>query len=141
MQHHVWDLTWVPASRPVRADDEMSVQEHETTHALFTHPSASESIPADVPVALVEPEDSVQTMNRRRIMLERPPNPLDRAEPPKRARGDDDENSARLSAHHHDLEKVSENLKDGTSVLSGTRMPDMSDGAWHANKSKTDTEK
>ena len=50
MQHHVWDLTWCK-SRPARADDEMSVQEHETTHAPFTHPSASESIPPDVPVA------------------------------------------------------------------------------------------
>ena len=79
----------VPPSRPVRADDEVSVQEHEMTHAPFTHPSASDSIP---PVASVEPEDSVQTT--RRITFKRPPNPLDRAEPPNRTRGDDDENSA-----------------------------------------------
>ena len=37
----------------------------------------------------------------------RPPNPVNRAEPPKRTRGDDYEDSALLSAHHHDLEKVS----------------------------------
>ena len=96
----------VPPSRPVRADDEMSVQEHETTHAPFTHPSASESIPPDVPVASVEPEDSVQTMFTRRITFKRPPNPLDRAEPLKRTRGDDDDgNSALLSAYPHDLKK------------------------------------
>ena len=35
----------VPPSRPVRTDDEMSVQEHETTPVPFTHPSASETIP------------------------------------------------------------------------------------------------
>ena len=48
----------------------------------------------------------------RHITFKRPPHPLDRAEPPKRTRGDDDEDSALLSAHHRDLEKVSENLKD-----------------------------
>ena len=42
-----------------------------------------------------------------------PPNPLDRVEPPKRTRGDDDDHSAHLSAYHHDLERVSEILKDG----------------------------
>ena len=50
----------VPPSRPVRTDDEMSVQEHETTHVPFADPSASKTIPSDVPVTLVEPEDSVQ---------------------------------------------------------------------------------
>ena len=48
----------VPPSRPVRVDDEMSVQEHETTHVPFTHPAAGETIPSEVPVTSVEPEDS-----------------------------------------------------------------------------------
>ena len=47
----------------------------------------------------------------------------------KRTRGDDDQDSALLSAYHHDL-KVSENFKDGNSVFSGTGMPDMLDCAW-----------
>ena len=55
-------------------------------------------------------------------------------EPPKRTRGDDDHHSALLSAYHHDLEMVSENLKDGKSVFSGTGMPDMLDSAWLAIK-------
>ena len=37
------------------------------------------------------------------------------------------------------MEKVSENLKDGKGVFSGTRMPDMSDSAWLATNTKTDT--
>ena len=131
----------VPPSRPVRTDDEMSVQEHETSHVPFTHPSASETIPSDVLVTSVEPEDSVQTMSMRRIPFKRPPNPLDRVEPPKRTRGDDDDHSALLSAYHHDLGKVSENLKDGKSVFSGTGMPDMSDSAWLAIKIKAETPK
>ena len=45
----------------MRTDDEMSVQEPETTHVSVAHPSASETIPPDVLVASVEPEDSVQT--------------------------------------------------------------------------------
>ena len=68
----------------------MSVQEQETTHVPFTHPSASESIPPGVPVGSVEAEDSAQTMSTRRITSKRPPNPVDGAEPPKRTRGDDD---------------------------------------------------
>ena len=84
----------MPPSQPVRTDDEMSVQEHETTHVPFTHPSASETIPSNVPVTSVEPEDSVQTMSTRRISFKRPPNPLDREEPPKRTRGYDDDHSA-----------------------------------------------
>ena len=82
------------------------MKEHETTHVPFTHPWASESIPPEVPVGSVEPEDSAQTVSTRRITFERPPNPLDRADPPKRTRGDDDEDSALLSAYHHDLESV-----------------------------------
>ena len=82
----------------------------------FTHPSASETIPSDVPVTPAEPEDSVQTTSVRRITFKRPPNTLDRVEPPKRTRGDDDDHSALLSAYHHDLENVSENLKDGTGM-------------------------
>ena len=50
----------MPPSRPMRTDDEMSVQEPETTHVPVAHPSASETIPSDVPVTSVEPEDSVQ---------------------------------------------------------------------------------
>ena len=116
----------MPPSRPVRTDDEMSVQEPETTHVSVAHPSASETVPSDVLVASVEPADSVQTTSTRRILFKRPSNPLDRVEPPKRSRGDDDEDSALLSAYRRDLEKVSENLKDGKSVFSGTGMPDKS---------------
>ena len=117
----------MPPSRSMRTDDEISVREPETTHVSVAHPSASETIPSDVPVASVEPEDSVQTTPTRRILFKRPPNPLDRVEPPKRTRGDEDDHSAFLSAHHHDLEKVSENLKNGKSAFSGTGMPDMLD--------------
>ena len=66
-------------------------------------------MPPDVPVSSVEPEDSVQTLSTRR-------------------------NSSLLSASHHDLEKVSENLKDGKGVF-------MSDSAWLAIKTKTETQK
>ena len=54
---------------------------------------------------------------------------------------DDDEGSALLSACHRVLGKVSENLKDGKGVFSGTGMPDMSDSAWLATKTKTETQK
>ena len=87
---------------------------------------------------MVEPKDSVQSMSTRRITFKRPPGPLDRAEPPKRTRGEYDENSALLSADHHDLEKVSAILKDGTRVFSGTMMPDS---AWLAIKTLTQTQK
>ena len=40
----------------------------------------------------------------RRILFKRPPHPLDRVEPPKRTRGDDDDHSALLSAYLHDLD-------------------------------------
>ena len=83
----------------------------------------------------------MQTTFVRRILFKRPPKPLDRVEPPKRTRGDDDGHSALLSAYHHDLEKVSENLKDGKSVFSGTGMPDMLDSAWLAIKVQTGTPK
>ena len=124
----------VPPSRPMRTDDELSVQEPETTHVSVAHPSASETIPSDVPVSSVEPEDSVQTTSTRRIRFKRPPNPLDRVEPPKRTRGDEDDHSASLSAYHHDLEQVSEKSQNGKSVFSGTRMPDMLDSVWLAMK-------
>ena len=130
----------MPPSRAVRADAEVSVQEQETTHVPVIHPSASDSTPPDVPVGSVEPEDSAQTMSTRRITFKRPPNPLGCAEPPKRTRGDDDEDSALCFAYHHDLEKVSENLKDVKGVFSGTGMPDMSDSAWLAIKTKTVTQ-
>ena len=39
----------VPPSRPMRTDDEMSVQEPKTTHVSVAHPSASETVPSDVP--------------------------------------------------------------------------------------------
>ena len=103
----------MPPSRSMRTDDEMSVQEPETTHVSVAHPSSSETIPSDVLVASVEPEDSVQTTPPRRLLFKRPPNPLDRVEPPKRTTKDEDDHSAFLSAYHHDLEKVSENLKNG----------------------------
>ena len=128
----------------MRTDDEMSVQEPETTHVSVAHPPVSETIPSDIPVASVEPEDSVQTTPPRRLLFKLPPNPLDRVEPPKRTRGDEDDDSASLSACHHDLEKVSEILKNGNSVFSGTRMPDILDSAWlaikiPAGKSKNET--
>ena len=66
---------------------------------------------------------------------------MDRVEPPKRTRGDDDDPSAFLSTYHHDLEKASEILKDGKSVFSGTGMPDMQDGAWLAIKIPAGTSK
>ena len=56
-------------------------------------------------------------------------------------RGDDDDHSALLSAYHHDLETVSEILRDGKSVFSGTGMPGMSDSAWLAIKIKAETPK
>ena len=116
MQHHVWDLIGCQG-RPVRTDEDMSVQEPETTHVLVAHPSTRETIPSDVLVTSVEPEDPVQTTSMRRILFKRPPNPSERVEPPKRTRFDDHDHSALLSAYHHDLEKVSENLKDGKSVF------------------------
>ena len=132
----------MPPRRLVRADDETSVQQHETTRVPFTHSSASETISPVVPVVSVEPDNSGQTVSMRRITSKRPSNPLDRVEPPKRTRGDDDDYSALLSAyHHHHLEKVSENLKDGKSVFRGTGMPDMVDSAWLAIKIPTGTTK
>ena len=73
----------------MRTDDEMSVQEPETTHVSVAHPSASETIPSDVPVASVGPKNSVQTTSMRRILFKR-----DRVELPKRTRGDEDDHSA-----------------------------------------------
>ena len=52
----------------------MSVQEHEATRDPFSHSTASETIPSDVPVTSVEPEASAQTMPMRRITSKRPPN-------------------------------------------------------------------
>ena len=43
----------MPPSQPMRTDDEMSVQEPETTHVSVAHPSARETIPSDVPVTSV----------------------------------------------------------------------------------------
>ena len=59
----------VPPSRLVRAADEMSVQEQETSHVPLPQPSASESAPPDVLVASVEPENSPHTVSTRRIMI------------------------------------------------------------------------
>ena len=50
----------VPPSRPMRAEDEMSVQEPETTRVPLSHSSASETIPSEVPVTSVEPAESAQ---------------------------------------------------------------------------------
>ena len=85
----------MPPSRSMRTDDEMSIQEPETTHVSVAHPSASETIPSDIPVTSVEWEDSVQTTPPRRRLFKRSPNPLDRV--PKRTRGDEDDHSAFLS--------------------------------------------
>ena len=128
----------MPPSRSMRTEDEMSVQEPEMTHVSVAHPSASETIPSDVPVASVELEDLVPTTLSRRFLLKRPPNPLDRVEPPTRTRSDEDDHSA-FSAYHHDLKKVSEILKNGDGVFSGTGMPDMLDSAWLAIKTPAET--
>ena len=114
----------------------MSEQDHETKHVLFTHHLADESIPPDVLVYSVPLEDSAQTVSTCRITFKHPPDALDRAELPKRTRGDHDEDFALLSAYHHDLEKVSEILKDGKGVFSGTGMLGMSDSAWGAINTK-----
>ena len=123
----------MPPSRSMRTDDEMSVQEPETTPVSVALPSTSETIPSDVPVASVELKDLVPTTPPRRILFKRPPNPLERVEPPKRTRGDEDDHSA-FSAYHHDLYKVSEILKNSNGVFSGTGMHDMLDTAWLAIK-------
>ena len=87
----------VPPSRLVRGDDEMVEQEQETTHVPFTHFSASESIPPDVPVVSVPPEDPAQTLSTRRITFKRHPNPLDVRNLRNVTRDDVDEDSALLS--------------------------------------------
>ena len=83
----------------------------------------------------------MQTTPTRRITFESPSNPLNRVEPPKRTRGDDDVHSALLSAYHHDLEQVSENLKAGkmSSVKQGCLT--CRTVAWLAIKIKTETQK
>ena len=58
----------------------------------------------------------------------------------KRTRGDEDDHSA-FSAYHQDLEMVSENLKNGNDVFSGTGMPDMLDSGWFAIKIPAETSK
>ena len=105
----------------------------ETTPVSVALPSTSETIPSDVPVASVEQKEIVPTTPPRRILFKRPPNPLERVEPPKRTRGDEDDHSA-FSAYHHDLYKVSEILKNSNGVFSGTGMHDMLDTAWLAIK-------
>ena len=55
-------------------------------------------------------EKSAQTKSTRRSKFKRPPDPLDRAEPPKHTRADDDQDSALLSVYHRDLVKMSEIL-------------------------------
>ena len=47
----------MPSSRQMGTDDEMSVQEPETTHVPVAHPSISETIPLGGPVTSVEPEE------------------------------------------------------------------------------------
>ena len=82
----------------------------------------------------------MQTTSTRRILFKRPPNPLDRVEPPKRTRGDEDDHSA-FSACHQDLEEVSEILKNGNGVFRVTVMPDMMDSAWFAIKTPAEKSK
>ena len=69
------------------------------------HPVASESAPPDSPVASVDPEISSQTVSTRRISFKRPPNPLNRAESPKRTKADEDDDSVFLSVYHRVLGK------------------------------------
>ena len=115
----------MPPCRLGRADDDTK------RHMLLLH--ILRQVNRFLTFLLLRVENSAQTLSTRRILFKCPPNPLDR--PPKRSRGDDDDHSALLSAYHHDLEKVSENLKD-ESVFSGTGMPDMLDSAWLARKAK-----
>ena len=61
-------------------------------------------------------------------------------EPPKRTRGDEDDQSA-FSGYHRDLEKVSEILTNGIGVFSGTSMPDLLDSAWLAIQTAAETSK
>ena len=70
-----------------------------------------------------------ETVYTRRITFERPTNPVDGAEPPKRSRADDGHGSALLCAYHHDSVAVSENLNNETGVFKGTWKPDMLDKA------------
>ena len=136
-----------------------------------------------------DPRSTRDPSSSSSFTFKHPPNPADRAEPPKRTRGffffihalmvsrikdtessavtdpvltslphvrdrienatrepppprwGDDEDSTLLSAYHNDLEKVSEKLKHGKGVFSGTGMPDMSDSAWLVIKTKTETQK
>ena len=120
----------VSPSRPVRAEDDMSVQEHETTRVPFRHSSASETIPSDGPVTSVEPEESAQTMSPRRIAFKRPPNPL-----------------VTMRILHFPLliimilGRCQKNLKERKSIFSGTGISDMSKSAWLAIKIKTVTQR
>ena len=132
----------VPSSRPVRADDEKCQWENEKRH-MFLSRILRQVNRLHLTFLLLQLNWKIQTqtMSTRRITFKRLPNPVDRAEPPKRTRGDDDEVSAHLSACQHDLEKISENMKDSRGVVSGTGMPDMSDSARLAIETKTKTQK
>ena len=131
----------VSPSRPVRAEDEMSVQEHETTRVPFRHSSASETIPSDGPVTSVESEESAQTMSTRRIAFKRPPNQWI-LQSPRNVPG------VTMTRILHfplliimSLGRCQKNLKDRKSVFRGTRISDMSDTAWLAIKIKTVTQR
>ena len=81
----------------MRADDEMSEQERETSRSHIAHPSASESAPPDVHVDRVKPET-----HKRQCPLVVTRSDRDE-EPEKRTRSDDDYEAVLLSVNPHDV--------------------------------------
>ena len=98
----------VPPSRLVRVDDEMSVQETQKSRTSVPHFSASESAPPDVGMLRwnlsahhsqsprVAPRPSAMHIHKTLLNNRR-----------KRARADDDFDSALLAVDQHDQGKVS----------------------------------
>ena len=115
-------------SRLVRADEEVTVQGSETTRVPFPHPSASESDPPDVLVDSVEPENTAQAMSTRCITFKRPPHHWTVLKFRNVPGLTMIKISGLSSFYHRDLEKVSEILKDGKDVFSGTG------NAWHVGQ-------
>ena len=113
----------VPPSRLVRADELVVSTRIRKRHLLLSRILRQVNL---LHLTLL----LLQTVSTRRITFKRPPNLLDRAEPPKRTSADDDDDCALLSVHHRDLGKVSEKLVDKNGVYCGTGMLDMLDNAW-----------
>ena len=124
MQDHVLDLTWF---LQINLRELMMKRQYKRQKRLDLPCHILEQMaPPDVPDDSVEPENSSRTMPTRRITFKRPPNPLDRCEPPeKNTRSNGDYDSALLSVYQHQLGTMFGNLNDDMGVFSGTRMPDM----------------